>query len=150
MTDKNNKKDIVAELKSIAELMEKKDLSVVKIKTGDSMIEIECGTRMMGMASPMSTPLPSPMPTPKPAAVVADNTDAVKSPVVGVVYLSPKPGDPNFIKVGDKVKQGSVLMIIEAMKVMNQIVAPRPGTVTAIMVGNEDPIEFGQPLVTIG
>ncbi|MDI9314159.1 MAG: acetyl-CoA carboxylase biotin carboxyl carrier protein [Hydrotalea sp.] len=157
MADKKNKNNNFAELTAIVELMESKDLSVVKIKTGDSMIEVERGTRMMGvqMAPSMAAPMAMPttpvaaMATAGPTVPVADNADAVKSPVVGVVYLAPKPGEPNFIKVGDKVKQGAVLMIVEAMKVMNQIVAPRAGTVTAIMVGNEDPVEFGQPLVTI-
>ncbi len=159
MANKNNHKDTLAELKAIAELMEKKDISLVKIQNGNSIIEVARGG--YGLSHSMSAP--QPMPTAAVASVVHTTTAAsapaaaapvdlvgtVKSPVVGTVYLSPKPGEPNFIKVGDKVKQGAVLMIVEAMKVMNQITAPKAGVVTAVLVDNEDPVEFGQPLVAI-
>lgn len=82
-----------------------------------------------------------------PAADVAKN--AVPSPMVGTAYLAPAPGSPPFIEVGQKVREGQTLLIIEAMKTMNQIPAPRAGTVTAILVEDAQPVEYGEPLVVI-
>ena len=75
--------------------------------------------------------------------------DAVKSPMVGTAFLSPEPGAKPFIAVGQAVKQGDTLLIIEAMKVMNPITAPKAGKVTQILVGDSQPVEFDQPLVVI-
>ena len=75
--------------------------------------------------------------------------EQVKSPMVGTVYLSPEPGAPAFIKVGDKVSAGQTLMIIEAMKTMNPIPAAKAGVVRAILVTDGDPVEFGEPLAII-
>jgi len=74
---------------------------------------------------------------------------AVKSPMVGTAYRSPEPGTPSFCEVGSKVKQGDTLLIIEAMKTMNQIPAPRAGTVKAILIENAQPVEYGEPLMII-
>ena len=84
---------------------------------------------------------PRPIPTSHPGAV--------KSPMVGTVYRSAEPGAPPFIEVGSKVVAGQTVVIIEAMKTMNQIPAPRAGTVTAILVDNAQPVEFGEPMVII-
>ena len=78
-----------------------------------------------------------------------EHPGAVKSPMVGTVYLAPQPGAPPFVKLGDKVGEGDVLLIIEAMKVMNQIRAPRAGRVAEIVVGDGSPVEFGQVLVIL-
>ena len=86
-----------------------------------------------------------PAAAPKPA----DNPGTVKSPMVGTVYMAPSPGSANFIEVGSSVKEGQTLLIIEAMKTMNQIHAPRAGKVTAIYVDNGHPVEYGEPLVAI-
>lgn len=75
--------------------------------------------------------------------------DLVESPLVGVAYLAPAPGKPSFVSVGDSVKKGQTLMIIEAMKVMNEVPAPCDGVVTEILVADEDVIEYGQGLVRI-
>ncbi|OWJ67878.1 hypothetical protein BWR60_07790 [Inquilinus limosus] len=75
--------------------------------------------------------------------------NAVTSPMVGTVYLSPEPGAGAFVKVGDKVAEGATLLIVEAMKVMNPIRSPRSGTVSAILVEDAQPVEFGEPLVVI-
>lgn len=74
---------------------------------------------------------------------------AVKSPMVGTAYRSPEPGAPTFCEIGSKVNQGDTLLIIEAMKTMNQIPAPRAGTVKAILVENAQPVEYGEPLIII-
>ena len=83
------------------------------------------------------------------AATVPEVTGAVPSPMVGTVYLAPQPGAPPFIAAGDTVREGEVLLIIEAMKVMNQILAPRAGRVTAILVADGAPVEYGQALVVL-
>lgn len=85
-------------------------------------------------------------PAPKSAG---DHPGTVKSPMVGTVYMAPSPGAANFIEIGANVKEGQTLLIIEAMKTMNQIHAPRAGKVTAIYVDNGHPVEYGEPLVAI-
>lgn len=80
---------------------------------------------------------------------LADHPGAVKSPMVGTAYLAADPGSPNFVQVGDKVQKGQTLLIVEAMKTMNNISAPNAGTVIAILIDNEGPIEFGQSLMVI-
>lgn len=77
------------------------------------------------------------------------NGTPVTSPMVGTVYLAPEPGAPSFVKVGDKVKAGDTLLIIEAMKVMNPIKAPVAGTIAEILIGDAKPVEFGETLVVI-
>ncbi len=84
-----------------------------------------------------------------PSAPALAEGDEVASPLVGVAYLSPAPDKPAFVSVGDQVKKGQTLMIIEAMKVMNEIPAPQDGVVTEILVANEEVVEFGQGLVRI-
>lgn len=84
-----------------------------------------------------------------PAAAAPARGDQVKSPMVGTAYLSPQPGADAFIKVGDKVTAGQTLLIVEAMKTMNPIPAPRAGTVVEILIGDADPVEFGEPLVVL-
>ncbi|NQP64854.1 acetyl-CoA carboxylase biotin carboxyl carrier protein [Streptococcus suis] len=105
--------------------------------------------------SPVTPASPAPVPavemsevTPVEANSVAEGV-VVESPLVGVAYLSPAPDKPAFVAVGDTVKKGQTLMIIEAMKVMNEVPADRDGVVTEILVANQDVVEFGQGLVRI-
>lgn len=79
----------------------------------------------------------------------ADNPGAVKSPMVGTTYRAPEPGAPNFVEIGTVVKQGQTVLIIEAMKTMNHIPAPKSGTVKAVLVENGQPVEYGEPLMII-
>ncbi|MGQ7371545.1 acetyl-CoA carboxylase biotin carboxyl carrier protein [Streptococcus suis] len=107
--------------------------------------------------APVAPASPAPVPaveTSEPAPVEASSAPAaegvvVESPLVGVAYLSPAPDKPAFVAVGDTVKKGQTLMIIEAMKVMNEVPADRDGVVTEILVANQDVVEFGQGLVRI-
>ena len=104
------------------------------------------------VAPPAGHAAPAPAPAaeaPAAAPAAPDNANAIKSPMVGTCYLSPEPGADNFVKVGDKVKAGDTLLIIEAMKVMNPIAAASAGTVKAILVDNAQPVEFDQPLVVV-
>ena len=96
-----------------------------------------------------AAPVHEAAPAAGPAAKTGDHPGTVKSPMVGTVYMAPSPGAANFIEVGASVKEGQTLLIIEAMKTMNQIHAPRAGKVTAIYVQNGSPVEYGEPLVAI-
>ena len=88
-------------------------------------------------------------PAPAPAADPAQHPDAITSPMVGTAYVAPEPGAATFVSVGDSVKEGQTLLIIEAMKVMNQIPSPRAGKVTQILVEDGQPVEYGEPLLII-
>jgi acetyl-CoA carboxylase biotin carboxyl carrier protein len=101
-----------------------------------------------GHAPPVPTTPTTPAPVPA-AVDPAQHPGAVKSPMVGTCYRSPEPGAAPFVEIGSKVAQGQTLLIIEAMKTMNHIPAPRAGTVRAILVDNQAPVEFGEPLVII-
>lgn len=83
------------------------------------------------------------------AAAPAAHANAVKSPMVGTVYLSPEPGEAQFVKVGDRVSKGDTVMLVEAMKTFNPVEAPNDGTVKAILVEDAQPVEFGEPLIVI-
>lgn len=139
-----------------------RELAELLAETGLSEIEVEDGTRKIRVArtltaAPVAVAAPVAASAPAAAAPVAaapapaaeTHANAVRSPMVGTVYLTPEPGAPHFIAVGQSVKAGQTLLIIEAMKVMNTITAPTAGTVTAILVENAQPVEFDQPLVVI-
>ncbi|MEZ5856876.1 MAG: acetyl-CoA carboxylase biotin carboxyl carrier protein [Hyphomicrobiaceae bacterium] len=100
------------------------------------------------LGRPAVAPL-SPQPEVQSGPDFSTNPGAVKSPMVGTAYRSPEPGAPAFIEIGARVAQGATLLIIEAMKTMNHIPAPRSGTVTHILFENGQPVEFGEPLVVI-
>jgi len=137
-----------------------RELAEMLAETGLTEIEFEDGTRKVrvsrgggvAMAAPIAMQSPAPLspaaaPPPAPAAEAAG---ALKSPMVGTVYLTSEPGAEPFIRVGDKVSEGQTLVIIEAMKVMNPIAADKAGTIQSILVENAQPVEFDQPLVVIG
>ena len=139
-----------------------RELALLLEETGLSEIEIEREGLRVRVArqhvwnattiAPALTPAPAPAATPIPQAATEDpakHPGCVKSPMVGTAYLAPEPGAAPFIDVGTRVAQGQTILIIEAMKTMNHIPAPKAGTVTAILVGNGHPVEFGEPLVII-
>ncbi len=145
-------------IKELADLLSDTGLTEIEVETGDLRI------RVARQGTPVSTVVSAPAPAapqapapeaaapeaPAPAsAPTADHPGAVKSPMVGTSYLSPEPGMDNFVKVGDDVSEGQTLLIVEAMKTMNPIAAPHSGKVTQIMVGNEQPVEFGELLMII-
>ncbi len=137
-----------------------RELAQLLVETGLSEIEIEkAGLRIRvarnltiaagAYAAPATAPAAA---APPPAATPVDpamHPGAVKSPMVGTAYRAPEPGAAFFIEVGSRVSQGQTLLIIEAMKTMNHIPAPKSGTVTQILFENGQPVEFGEPLVVI-
>ncbi len=140
--------DLVREL---AELLAETGLTEIEVEDGDRKIRVGRGATVA--AAPVTVaaaaaPAAAQAAAAEPAA--ADHADAVKSPMVGTVYLSAEPGSAPFISVGTVVNAGDTVVIVEAMKVMNPIPAPQGGVVKAILVENAQPVEFGQPLVVIG
>ena len=140
-------------VRELAELLAETGLTEIEVEDGDRKVRVARGGGVMMAAAPQaiapapaSAPAPAAAPTPEAPAAVEG---ALKSPMVGTVYLTPEPGAQPFVKVGDSVKQGDTLLIIEAMKVMNPIAADRAGSIKAILVENAQPVEFDQPLVVI-
>jgi len=142
----------------IAEIMSDSGLTEVELTQGDSTLRLSKQSTVVAAAPTVAvSAAPAPAAAPaidtSPAApapeVAADHPGTLTSPMVGTVYLAPSPGADNFVSVGGQVKEGDTLMIIEAMKVMNPIPAPRGGTVKAIMVDDTQPVEFGDPLIII-
>ena len=137
-----------------------RELAVMLNDTGLSEIEVEDGERkirvsrnMTAIAAPMMAAPVAAAAAPAPAAAApsapAISANAMKSPMVGTAYLTPEPDAAPFVSVGQQVKAGDTVMIIEAMKVMNPIVAATSGTVTEILVESGQPVEFDQPLLVI-
>ena len=139
-----------------------RELAAMLNDTGLSEIEVEDGERkirvlrnMTAVAAPMmAAPVAAATAAPAPAAAAApsapaSSANALKSPMVGTAYLTPEPDAAPFVSVGQQVKAGDTVMIIEAMKVMNPIVAATSGTVTEILVESGQPVEFDQPLLVI-
>ena len=137
-------------IRDLAKLLDETGLSDIEIEQDGTRIRVGRGGSR-AIAAP-AIPAPAAAATAPIAAAPADpakHPGAVPSPMVGTAYLSPSPGAKPFVDVGSVVKAGDTLMIVEAMKTMNQIPAPRGGTVTQILVEDGQPVEFGEPLVII-
>jgi acetyl-CoA carboxylase biotin carboxyl carrier protein len=156
MTAKDQGENASAEqqlIRDLADLLNKTGLSEIEIEKSGLKVRV---ARTVTVQAAVAAPAPAAAaPAAAPAAAKPAGNDpakhpgAVKSPMVGTCYRSPEPGAPAFIDIGSRVSQGDTLLIIEAMKTMNQIPAPHAGKVTAILVENGQPVEFGEPLVII-
>jgi acetyl-CoA carboxylase biotin carboxyl carrier protein len=141
--------DLVREL---AALLDETGLSEIEYAVGDRRIRVAKGVAATttvvtpGLAGSAPAAAASPAPAP---VLLTDHPGAVKSPMVGTAYLAPQPEAAPFVKPGDKIAEGQVILIIEAMKVMNQIRAKRGGTVLQLLVADGEPVEFGQVLMII-
>jgi acetyl-CoA carboxylase biotin carboxyl carrier protein len=141
-------------VKELAELLTSNELTEIEVEDGDRKVRVRREAAPItayapsAQAAPTAAPAPAPAPAAE-AAPAAAPVDAVKSPMVGTAYLSPEPGAKPFITPGQAVKQGDTLLIIEAMKVMNPITAPKAGKVAQVLIGDAQPVEFDQPLVVI-
>jgi len=138
-------------IRELADMLNDTDLTEIEVEDGERKIKLSRGGGMVQMAAPMAAPAAAaPAAVEAPAEVApADHPGTVFSPMVGTIYTSSDPTAENFVKVGDNVTAGQTILIVEAMKVMNQIHAAKGGTVKAILVENEQPVEYGEPLVII-
>jgi acetyl-CoA carboxylase biotin carboxyl carrier protein len=141
-------------VRELAELLSANELTEIEVEDGDRKIKVKREPAAVIGAMPAAAPATqaaapvAATPAAAPTEDVAGN--AVKSPMVGTAFLSSEPGGEPFIAVGDTVKPGDTLLIVEAMKVMNPITAPSGGVVKKIFVADAQPVEFDQPLVVIG
>ncbi len=150
----------------LAEILDKNNLTEIEYE--DEGCRISLSRTVQGAIATVAAPLPvpppppgphplppqapaavAPAPVPAPAEDYSNNPNAIKSPMVGVVYLSADPNTPNYVKPGDSVKEGDIVCLIEAMKTFNPVKAHKSGTVSKILVESGDPVEYGQPLVVI-
>jgi acetyl-CoA carboxylase biotin carboxyl carrier protein len=142
-------------VRQLAELLDETQLTEIEVQDGDRKIRV--ARTVTVAAAPLAAVAAAPAPiaaaaaAPAAAAPVADasHPGTVKSPMVGTCYLAASPEAKNFIAIGQQVAAGDTLLIVEAMKVMNPIVAPKAGTVKAILIDNGQPVEFDQPLVVV-
>ena len=137
-------------IRKLAALMDDTGLNEIEIEEGDRRLRVARGGGTMMMAAPSAPAAVAPAAAVvPPPANAGDHPGAVKSPMVGTAYLQGEPGAPPFISVGQTVKPGDTLVIIEAMKIMNTSKAVTGGTITRILVKDAQPVEFGEPLLII-
>jgi acetyl-CoA carboxylase biotin carboxyl carrier protein len=148
-------------IRAIAELLNEQNLAEIEIEREDLRVRVTrsyASTGVQQVMVPAAAPAaaasaPAPAATGSRAAApvddLASNPGTLTSPMVGTAYLSPEPGKPAFVAVGTRVSEGQTILIIEAMKTMNQIPAHRSGTVTRVLVADASPVEYGQPLAVI-
>jgi acetyl-CoA carboxylase biotin carboxyl carrier protein len=133
-------------IRELAELLKETGLTEIEIELNGARLRVSKQAGGVAMAAPMAAAPTAGTAAAAPAKPAGPNPDAVPSPMVGTVYLSPEPGAKPFISVGQTVKEGDTLFIIEAMKTMNPIIAPKGGTIAEICVRDTQPVEFGQSL----
>ena len=150
----------IRKVKKLIELLEESNIDEIEIQEGEESVRISrnSAAALQGLLAPaamapvMAVPAVAPAPAAEPAAEPAappTSGHVVTSPMVGTFYRSPSPSSPSFVELGQHVKVGDVICIVEAMKMMNQIETDKAGVVEAILVENGQPVEFDQPLVTI-
>ncbi len=163
MSDDKHKNDAIDAglIRSLADILNDTDLTEIEVERGELRIRVArevtvaaapiqyaAAPTPVAQAAPVAAAAPASMPS-DPATIVSRKGEEVKSPMVGTAYLQPSPEAPQFVKPGDKVKKGQTLLIVEAMKTMNPIQAPRDGVVSEILVGDAQPVEFGEALVLL-
>ena len=147
----------IRKVKKLIELLEESNINEIEIKEGEESVRISRGSSVV--AAPVAAPMVA-QAAPAPVAAAPVQAEAtsdapitsghvVKSPMVGTFYSAPSPSSPKFVEVGQTVKVGDVLCIVEAMKMMNQIEADKSGVIEAILVEDGQPVEFDQPMFTI-
>ncbi len=142
----------IRKVKKLIELLEESAVSEIEIKEGDDSVRISRGVVapvVTQQAAPMATAPVAAAPVAAPPEPALPSGTVVESPMVGTFYRSSSPGAKSFVEVGQSVKAGDTLCIIEAMKILNQIEAEVSGTVRAVLVENGQPVEYGEPLVVI-
>ena len=148
----------IRKVKKLIELLEESGVAEIEIHEGEESVRISRYSPNASLAVPAATPLSAPAAVAPPVVPVAAQPaeksvpegHTVDSPMVGTFYRAPTPGAKAFVEVGQQVSEGDTLCIIEAMKMLNQIEADKSGTITAILVDNAEPVEYGQALFVIG
>jgi acetyl-CoA carboxylase biotin carboxyl carrier protein len=139
-------------IRELAKLLDETGLTEIEIENAGLRVRVGRAAAVAAQVAPIAVPAappPSAIPVSVAATDPAKHLGAVTSPMVGTAYVGPEPGAPPFVEIGSKVVAGDTLLIIEAMKTMNQIPAPRAGTVTEILIEDGQPVEFGEPLIII-
>ena len=141
-------------IRELADLLGETGLTEIEIEQDGLRVRVARSGAVNAAVQAAPAPAPPPRKAEEPAAAPAESDfathpGALASPMVGTAYRAPEPGAPPFVEVGSEIEEGQTVMIVEAMKTMNQIPAPRSGTVTAILVEDGEPVEFGQPLIII-
>ncbi len=154
MTDTQPMQVDVTLVRELAELLDETQLTEIEVEEAGRRIRVARTPAPMTAAAPYYAGAPAPAAAPAaPAAAAAapvdDMTGAVRSPIVGTAYLTPEPSAPPFVREGQMVAEGDTLLIIEAMKVMNPILAPRAGKVVRVLIASETPVEYDQPLLIL-
>ena len=147
----------IRKVKKLIELLEESNIDELEIKEGEESVRITRNSAVAPQMYAAPAPVAAPVPAAAPAAPAAESTDSsdqlnghvVRSPMVGTYYSSPSPSSPSFIEVGQHIKVGDVLCIVEAMKMMNQIESDKAGVIEAILIEDGQPLEFDQPMITI-
>jgi len=140
-------------LKTLIDLVADSGIAELEITEGDDKVKIvkfSQSTQPVAFAAPGPAAVAAPVQVVEPAAPAAPDGHVVKAPMVGTFYRSPNPSSPPFVEVGQSVKEGEPLCIIEAMKLLNEIEADKSGVVKEVLVENGEPVEYGQPLFVIG
>jgi acetyl-CoA carboxylase biotin carboxyl carrier protein len=133
-------------VRKLAELLQETGLNEIEYEVNNQRIRVAKSSGVTTVAAPAAA---APCMPQKPAGPEPIPAGAITAPMVGTVYVAGEPGSPPFVKVGDEVIEGQVLLIIEAMKVMNPLSSPRAGTVKQIMITDGQPVEYGEPLLVI-
>ena len=142
-------------IRDLANILIETDLTEIEVEQDDLRIRVSRAGTPQYVQAPIAAPVAAVSAAPAAAAAPAapadarSNKNAVTAPMVGTAYLAPAPGARAFIEVGSTVKEGQTILIIEAMKTMNQIPAPRSGKITEILVQDASPVEYGEPLIVI-
>lgn len=138
-------------IRDLANILNETDLTEIEVEQDELRIRVSRAGTPQYVSAPVPSAAPAAVATAAPAAAPAarDNKNAVTAPMVGTAYLAPAPGARPFVEVGSTVQEGQTILIIEAMKTMNQISAPRSGKVTEILVADAAPVEYGEPLIVI-
>ena len=148
MSDKSKKNIDPKPIKDLAKILEELNLTEVSYSDGDFSVTVAKGTRLQPVDNDI--PIQNNSKTQVSEDDYKNDPRVIKSPMVGTVYLQPEPGANKFVNIGDSVKSGQTILIVEAMKTMNPIESSLQGKVIKILVENEQAVEFGQPLMLIG
>ena len=141
-------------VRRLADILKETDLTEIEVERGELKIRVARQGALVAVPTPQPSPMMAPpasvtSPAPLAASTEALRGEQVKSPMVGTVYLQAQPGSKRFVQAGEQVTEGQTLLIIEAMKTMNPVPAPKAGTVVKVLVEDGQPVEFGEPLIVV-